>query len=101
MGFTAQSIARQEAMIRLEKEASQAELAQACQVLGQKIEAAELDLQTESLRERPSWKTGPEQPSWRSAQELPAWATAHPGGADDMAVEELRAEYDASCVGAG
>ncbi|TFD86118.1 hypothetical protein [Cryobacterium serini] len=107
MGFTAQSIARQEAVIRLAEEASQAELVQACQAMGQQIGAAELDLQAQSLRERPSWATAPRQPSWEtrsepswgSAQEMPAWATSPSSGADNVAVDELRAEYDASCIG--
>lgn len=98
MGFTAQSIAREEAEIRLEEEASQAELALACGALGQQIEAAELDLQAESLQERPAWASAPRQPSWeRTAPSRPAWASSGPSKADDVA--ELRAEYDASCVG--
>ena len=103
MGFTAQSIAREEAAILQEQELREeevrlAEIAQACGALSQQIDvkAGEIERsRSESVVKRPSWATS-DRPSWATS-ERPSWATAPTSGADEVAVMEMRAEYDASC----
>ncbi|TFC26422.1 hypothetical protein E3O53_07940 [Cryobacterium sp. TMT2-18-3] len=95
MGSAAQTIAREEEILqkqelRQEEDARQAEIAQACEVLSQQIDAKASEIErsrSESVVKRPSWATS----------ERPSWATAPTSGADELAVMEMRAEYDASC----
>ena len=97
MGFTAQSIAREEAEIRQEEEERQAEVAQACQDLQQRMDAkaAEIDASAESRRRQaeaqddPSW----DGPVWDGIDRSPGL----PEIWDRKEYDRLRTEYDASC----
>lgn len=87
MGFTAQSIAREEAAAEA---ARQAEVAQACQNLLQQIEDSAAEI--EDLRALYAADTGIPLPSW-SDLKPPAWG----GGPLEDQYDQQRAEYIASC----
>ena len=91
MGFTAQSIAREEA----EEEARQAEIAQACQGLWQQVDAKATEIDG-ARAAREASANDPNAPSWVSDPNLPSWSTPW-DVADQEEYDRLRAEYDASC----
>ena len=90
MGFTAQSVAREQA----QEEAHQAEIAQACQALGQQIEAkaAEID----AYRYHGPVAGGVPEPSWVKERHIGDFIGLVPVAAI-AEHDRLRAQYDASC----
>lgn len=90
MGFTAQSIAREQAR----EKAHQAEIAQACQALGQQIDAKAAEIDT--YRYHGPVAGGVPEPSWVEVRKSGNFNGIVP----EAAIAEhdrLRAEYDASC----
>ena len=93
MGFTAQSIAREEAAIlqeqelRQEEDARQAEIARVCQDLQQRMDA-----KTTEIAAAVNARHSPRRPSWIDPDRPDPWEVAD---RDDY--DRLRAEYDASC----